>query len=57
MGELTGPILGVTLVLTAVFLPASFLPGVHSAPNLAEPKTFLSRDFARHRAWSVARYA
>jgi len=28
MGELTGPILGVTLVLTAVFLPASFLPGI-----------------------------
>ena len=28
MGELSGPILGVTLVLTAVFLPASFLPGI-----------------------------
>ena len=28
MAELTGPILGVTLVLTAVFLPASFLPGI-----------------------------
>src|SRR5262249_36644293 len=28
MGELTGPVLGITLVLTAVFLPASFLPGV-----------------------------
>ena len=28
MNELTGPILGVTLVLTAVFLPASFLPGI-----------------------------
>ncbi|MEF8727907.1 MAG: efflux RND transporter permease subunit [Accumulibacter sp.] len=28
MRELTGPILGVTLVLTAVFLPASFLPGI-----------------------------
>jgi HAE1 family hydrophobic/amphiphilic exporter-1 len=28
MGELTGPILGVTLVLTSVFLPASFLPGI-----------------------------
>jgi len=28
MGELTGPILGITLVLTAVFLPASFLPGI-----------------------------
>jgi len=28
MDELTGPILGVTLVLTAVFLPASFLPGI-----------------------------
>jgi HAE1 family hydrophobic/amphiphilic exporter-1 len=28
MEELTGPILGVTLVLTAVFLPASFLPGI-----------------------------
>jgi len=28
MRELTGPILGITLVLTAVFLPASFLPGI-----------------------------
>ena len=28
MGELLGPIVGVTLVLTSVFLPASFLPGI-----------------------------
>ncbi|MBI3798255.1 MAG: efflux RND transporter permease subunit [Deltaproteobacteria bacterium] len=28
MNELTGPVLGITLVLTAVFLPASFLPGI-----------------------------
>jgi len=28
MQELTGPVLGITLVLTAVFLPASFLPGI-----------------------------
>jgi HAE1 family hydrophobic/amphiphilic exporter-1 len=28
MAELTGPVLGVTLVLTAVFVPASFLPGI-----------------------------
>src|SRR5262245_22825848 len=28
MGELTGPVLGITLVLTAVFVPASFLPGI-----------------------------
>jgi HAE1 family hydrophobic/amphiphilic exporter-1 len=28
MEELTGPVLGITLVLTAVFLPASFLPGI-----------------------------
>ena len=28
MGELTGPILGITLVLTSVFLPSSFLPGI-----------------------------
>jgi HAE1 family hydrophobic/amphiphilic exporter-1 len=28
MGELLGPIIGITLVLTAVFLPASFLPGI-----------------------------
>src|SRR5579885_2232762 len=27
MSELTGPVLGITLVLTSVFLPASFLPG------------------------------
>ena len=28
MGELTGPIIGITLVLMAVFLPAAFMPGV-----------------------------
>ena len=28
MCELTGPVLGITLVLTSVFLPASFLPGI-----------------------------
>jgi HAE1 family hydrophobic/amphiphilic exporter-1 len=28
MSELTGPVLGITLVLTSVFLPASFLPGI-----------------------------
>jgi HAE1 family hydrophobic/amphiphilic exporter-1 len=28
MSELTGPIVGVTLVLIAVFLPASFIPGI-----------------------------
>jgi hydrophobic/amphiphilic exporter-1 (mainly G- bacteria), HAE1 family len=28
MGELSGPIVGVTLVLTAVFIPASFIPGI-----------------------------
>jgi HAE1 family hydrophobic/amphiphilic exporter-1 len=28
MQELTGPVLGITLVLIAVFLPASFLPGI-----------------------------
>jgi len=28
MKELTGPVLGITLVLTAVFIPASFLPGI-----------------------------
>ncbi len=28
MRELTGPVLGITLVLIAVFLPASFMPGV-----------------------------
>ncbi|MGE5145465.1 MAG: efflux RND transporter permease subunit, partial [Candidatus Eiseniibacteriota bacterium] len=28
MGELFGPIIGITLVLMAVFLPAAFLPGV-----------------------------
>jgi HAE1 family hydrophobic/amphiphilic exporter-1 len=28
MRELTGPVLGITLVLTSVFLPASFLPGI-----------------------------
>jgi hydrophobic/amphiphilic exporter-1 (mainly G- bacteria), HAE1 family len=28
MQELLGPILGITLVLMAVFLPAAFLPGL-----------------------------
>ena len=28
MGEMTGPVLGITVVLTAVFLPAAFLPGI-----------------------------
>ncbi len=28
MGELIGPILGITLVLMSVFLPAAFLPGI-----------------------------
>src|SRR5579885_1309618 len=28
MSELTGPVLGITLVLTSVFLPDSFLPGI-----------------------------
>ena len=28
MNELTGPVLGITFVLMAVFLPAAFLPGI-----------------------------
>jgi HAE1 family hydrophobic/amphiphilic exporter-1 len=28
MKELTGPVIGITLVLTAVFLPAAFMPGI-----------------------------
>ena len=28
MAELTGPVLGITLVLMAVFLPAAFIPGI-----------------------------
>ena len=28
MKEITGPVMGITLVLTAVFLPAAFLPGI-----------------------------
>jgi HAE1 family hydrophobic/amphiphilic exporter-1 len=28
MGELTGPVLGITLALVSVFLPAAFLPGI-----------------------------
>ena len=28
MGELTGPIMGITLALVSVFLPAAFLPGI-----------------------------
>jgi HAE1 family hydrophobic/amphiphilic exporter-1 len=28
MSELTGPVMGITLVLTAVFLPAAFMPGI-----------------------------
>ena len=29
MGEMTGPVIGITLVLTAVFLPAAFMPGIN----------------------------
>ena len=29
MGELTGPVMGITLVLIAVFLPAAFMPGIN----------------------------
>jgi HAE1 family hydrophobic/amphiphilic exporter-1 len=28
MGELTGPVMGITLVLISVFLPAAFMPGI-----------------------------
>ena len=28
MSELTGPVIGITLVLTAVFVPAAFMPGI-----------------------------
>ncbi|MFX9011988.1 efflux RND transporter permease subunit, partial [Acinetobacter baumannii] len=28
MGEITGPIIAITLVLISVFLPAAFLPGI-----------------------------
>ena len=28
MSELTGPVIGITLVLTSVFLPAAFMPGI-----------------------------
>lgn len=28
MQEITGPIIGITLVLTSVFLPAAFMPGI-----------------------------
>ncbi len=28
MTEMTGPVIGITLVLTAVFLPAAFMPGI-----------------------------
>ncbi|MBM4273834.1 MAG: multidrug efflux RND transporter permease subunit [Deltaproteobacteria bacterium] len=28
MSEMTGPVIGITLVLTAVFLPAAFMPGI-----------------------------
>ncbi len=28
MQEITGPVMGITLVLTSVFLPAAFLPGI-----------------------------
>ncbi len=31
MDELTGPVLGITLVLMSVFLPAAFLPGIDRA--------------------------
>jgi HAE1 family hydrophobic/amphiphilic exporter-1 len=28
MGEMTGPVIGITLVLVSVFLPAAFMPGI-----------------------------
>jgi HAE1 family hydrophobic/amphiphilic exporter-1 len=29
MSEMTGPVIGITLVLTSVFLPAAFMPGIN----------------------------
>ncbi len=29
MNEMTGPVIGITLVLTSVFLPAAFMPGIN----------------------------
>jgi hydrophobic/amphiphilic exporter-1 (mainly G- bacteria), HAE1 family len=40
MHELIGPIIGITLVLMAVFVPAAFLPGLSGQ---------MYRQFARHR--------
>jgi len=37
MSELTGPVLGITLVLTSVFLPASFLPGITGQMSASSP--------------------
>ena len=41
MDELLGPIIGITLVLMAVFVPAAFLPGL-SGPDVPPVR-------ARHR--------
>ena len=41
MDDLTGPVLGITLVLMSVFIPAAFLPGLH--------RTALPAIRARHR--------
>ena len=37
MGEMTGPILGITLVLTAVFLPAAFMPASPGSSSANSP--------------------
>ena len=34
MEELSGPVIGIALVLSAVFVPTAFIPGILSGSNL-----------------------
>ena len=49
MEEMTGPVMGITLVLISVFLPAAFLPG-HHRPDLPaiRPGDCRYRHYQRH---------
>ena len=48
MSELTGPIMGITMALVSVFLPAAFLPG-HHGPDLPPVRPGHRRDLGYQR--------
>ena len=43
MGEITGPILAITLVLLSVFVPVAFTPGSAASCSGSSPSRCLSR--------------